>query len=210
MLAGHVGLRAGVDASLACIEVTADGWVFMAPVAHDRAFVQAMVADVGPEPQGQLESALAATREIRGRLTPSVERVTAFEAAPSIAESVCRPGWIAVGDRAMAMDPVCGDGVGYALRDAILGAAVLDAIASGEDTAGCLAHFQSRLEAAFVRHLKACHELYSRAGFGRAWDSELEACARGAQLDTRASARAQFRFGLRGFTLAPLERVTPG
>jgi hypothetical protein len=210
MLAARATLRAGVDLSLACIEATGEGWVFMSPLGGGLACVQATVVDVAPEPTRQLESLIAGTHEIRVRLTTPVAGVAAFETAPSIAEEVCRPGWMAIGERAMAVDPICGDGVGYAVRGAILGAAVLDAIARGEDVAACLAHFRARLEVAFADHLKACHAFYSRVGFRRAWDSELGATRRGlADLEAASAARPAFRLGLRGFTLEPLERVTP-
>jgi len=43
------------------------------------------------------------------------------------------PDWLACGTAAVAFDPICGDGTAQAMREAILGCAVITAIGEGGD-----------------------------------------------------------------------------
>ena len=45
-------------------------------------------------------------------------------------------GWLAVGEGALAFDPISGDGVGHALRGVVLAATTLHEIASGKEIGG--------------------------------------------------------------------------
>jgi len=106
------------------------------------------------------------------------EQVRVVEIAPSLLHPATGTDWLAVGDAALAVDPLCGDGVGYAVRSALLAVAAIEGEDAGQP--GCLAHYRGRLRRAFVAHLNACHEYYSVDILGKEWDTEKVASARGA------------------------------
>ena len=68
--------------------------------------------------------------------------------------------WLACGTAAMAFDPICGDGTAHAIREAILAAAVIRALANGGPADELLAHYEARLTAGFHRHLTLCRQFY--------------------------------------------------
>jgi 2-polyprenyl-6-methoxyphenol hydroxylase-like FAD-dependent oxidoreductase len=204
LLAGELPLQASDDATT-WMESTPRGWVFMAPRNAARAMVQAVVPAVAADPRAQLLALLGETREIRHQVGGHLDSVRIFTTAPAIAEPVCRPGWIAVGEDAVRLDPLSGEGTGYAIRTAILAASVLDAIAAGLPAAEGLAHYRARLHATFASHLRACLAFYDAAGFDATWEAERRATRAG--LDHLEGALATwpgFTLGLRGFTLVPL------
>jgi hypothetical protein len=85
-------------------------------------------------------------------------------------------GWFACGTSAMAVDPICGDGVGYAVRGAVWLCALLTSGACVEEVAS---DYGTRLALAFRSHLASCLELYTAAPFADAWDGELRDTTRG-------------------------------
>jgi hypothetical protein len=102
----------------------------------------------------------------------------------------------------MAFDPLCGDGVGNAIREAILCAAVVRAAARGEPCADLLAHYRARLVAGFRRHLQLCEVFYRSGGRGQWWESERAALRKGIEWCARElAAHREFRYRLHGFDL---------
>lgn len=102
----------------------------------------------------------------------------------------------------MAFDPICGDGTGQAIREAILAAAVIRAAAKGNPAGPLLAHYEARLIAGFRRHLAMSRGFYQSGGTAPLWQAELAAIDRGiAWCDARLAAHAGFRYRLRGFEL---------
>ena len=83
--------------------------------------------------------------------------------------------WIACGTAALAFDPICGDGTAHAVREAVLAAAVIRAISSGESAEDIFAHYEARLTAGFHRHLTNCADFYRSGGTGVWWKNELRA-----------------------------------
>ena len=208
MLVAEMALSASADPSTARIETTSTGWLFLVPSGAGRAMVQAMVAAVGIDPTAQLRAILAEAPTIRHQLIGEPATASVFDAAPSLGERRSRRGWIAVGDEAMSLDPLCGDGAGSAARGAILAAAVIEDIAGGLPAEVGLAHYRARLETALAHHLRACRRFYGAAGFDASWDSELRATARWlAVVEAQLAQWPGFGFGLRGLRLAPLTAV---
>jgi hypothetical protein len=191
------------DASRAMIETTPEGWVFLAPTGRSTGVVQAMVPAPPANPDAQLARMVAQTREVHGRLAAITGAARVFDAAPSLALPLARAGWIAVGDAACSFDPLCGDGVGYAVRGAILACAVI----AGSDVgrAERVDHYQARLITALAHHLRACRGYYRGAELDASWASEQRATDEGlATLQGRLRAWPEFQLALRGFDLVPL------
>ena len=71
----------------------------------------------------------------------------------------------------MSFDPICGEGVGNAIRQAILGCAAIEALADGSP----FLDYSMRLMLGFLRHLEMCREFYRLADLGDWWTGELAA-----------------------------------
>jgi hypothetical protein len=174
----------------ACVmESLAAGWLFLLPVDPNNGWL----LSVG-------EGGLSESRVVAPRVVETVEVSRgAFPAHPRIADRLTGTNWIACGSAAMAFDPICGDGTALAVRAAILAAAVIRAMARGEDRDGLLQHYESRVRAGFGRHVDLCRQYY-RNGFGGPWwDQELAA------LDAwPVVAEANFQYRLMGFDLVRL------
>lgn len=103
---------------------------------------------------------------------------------------------------ALAFDPLCGDGTGNAIREAILAAAVVRAAHRGVPVPDLLNQYQNRLMRALGRHLHICCEFYTAGAQGPRWDAELASIDRGLEFCAREECKAQpFRYRLQGFEL---------
>lgn len=210
VLAVELPLHTRHDVSTSWVESVPGGWVFMVPTGPAMAMVQAMVPALQSDPRRQVLALLADTREIGALVGELPGAVTVFEAGPSLSDTLCRPGWIAIGGQAVRLDPLCGDGTGYAARTAILAACVVDGISAGLPIEACLAHYEARLHTALVSHLRACRSFYDAGRFDATWDGERDATRRGlAWLEEGLATWPGFRMGVKGFTLAPLTSI-PG
>ncbi len=188
--------------SSAIMEATSEGWVFLFPHAPGMATLQAMVANVAPAPDAQLAAMLAETKSIGPRLLRSPGPAKVMRAAPRMVDDLCRLGWIAVGDEAISLDPLCGDGTGYALREAILAAGVAKWVEDGLPAADAFNHYRLRLQCTVAAHLRACLSFYRTADFHDAWEPELEAMERGRrELESSIAAQPEATLRMRGFDL---------
>jgi hypothetical protein len=177
---------ANTVANACTIESVENGWLFLLP---------GWLLAVGDSPleQSQLVAAqIESIGEAAGR----------FPAYPRISNTLCEDGWLAVGGAAMSFDPICGDGVGNAIREAILAAAVIRAGAAE----ALRAHYRARLVAGFLKHLELCRPFYAACS-GEWWRGELALLDQGiawcrAQLRTALP----FRYQLRDFDL---HRIAP-
>jgi flavin-dependent dehydrogenase len=120
-----------------------------------------------------------------------------FAAHPRIVDPLGGPGWLCGGTAAVAFDPISGDGTGYAIREAILAAAVMRSEAVPADL---LAHYRARVVAGFKRHLEACRQFYATGGTGPWWREELARIEDGIRW---CGPEPEFRFRLEGFDLKP-------
>jgi flavin-dependent dehydrogenase len=119
------------------IEADADGWWYASPLPEGRRLI-AMFTDARQAVRDRLSTpegwngALCATRHVRkladgGALTPiHMVSCASHELCPVLGD-----GWIAVGDAALAVDPLSSGGVAFALSTAIAASEVL----SGADRA---------------------------------------------------------------------------
>ena len=76
------------------------------------------------------------------------------------------PGWLACGTAALGFDPLCGDGAGNAVREAILGSAAIRRAIATDEADSLAAHYQARLLAGFKRHVALCFEFYKSGRSG--------------------------------------------
>jgi hypothetical protein len=113
---------------------------------------------------------------------------------------------LACGTAALGFDPLCGDGAGHAVREAILASAAVRAMVEGADVESVLAHYRSRLVAGFHRHLKLCEEFYRTGGEGSWWEEQLAATIGGVEWCQSLRFDApQYRYRLNGFSLEAIE-----
>jgi hypothetical protein len=187
-------LNAAAEPDACWIESLPGGWLFLLPEGDRRAWMLS-VGDT-------VDASLASSRLIAPRIAERRGEGASFPSHPRIAEALCGPGWLACGTAAIGFDPLCGDGAGYATREAILASAVIRAAAAGEEHEAVLAHFRALLIAGFARHLAACEEFYRRGHQGDWWQRELESTRDGLTWCSRQlAALGPPRFRLNGFRL---------
>jgi len=147
---------------------------------------------------------LASSRLIAPRIESADSPGGQFPAYPRIQYPLSGANWLACGSAAMGFDPVCGDGTGNAVREAILAAAVIKAAIRGENVDALLAHYQARLLAGFLKHLELCRPFYAACP-GDWWRSELSELDKGIEwCRGHFQSEKKFRYQLRGFELEPI------
>jgi flavin-dependent dehydrogenase len=172
----HFGSRIANTALVAIKETAAEtcwveslpsGWLFLLPCGDE----QASLIAAGASP-----ARLLAESRLVGRQVNSLLAMTgSFPCYPRILDPLCASGWLALGGGAIGFDPICGEGAGNAVREAILAAAVIQA-APAESL---LSDYSVRLLLGFLRHLETCRRFYSSARSGEWWDAEIAALERG-------------------------------
>jgi len=191
-----VTLRNGFDSSACWVESVSAGWLFLIPNGPNSGYLLA----VGDPPEQLLETSRLIAMRIERLGTAAGE----FLAHARLRWPLCGPGWLACGSAAMAFDPLCGDGTAQAIREAILVAAVVQAITKGDDVERILAHYQARMAAGLSRHLMLCREFYRTGPGGDWWESELQSTADGAEwCASRVCELDGFHYQLNGFELRP-------
>jgi hypothetical protein len=191
----EVQLRPGADREACWAESLDAGWLFLFPV-HEAS---ACLISVG-QPASSL---LGRSRLIAPQVESPIDSTAQFAAYPRVLSELCGAGWLACGTAAMAFDPLCGEGVANAVREAILASAVVRAAAQGGDVNDLLAHYNSRLMRGFLRHLQVCQHFYATGGTGPFWSAELQLLQQGIEwLSQRLSVQERYR--LVGFELLPI------
>ena len=129
-------LRPGVRPDACVMAMVERGWVFLLPTGGRGARLQLITPRAeGPSPcPATAAAAMRAVRHLAGDFgawsgpVPSMARL---RLSPGRAPGAGRPGVLAVGEAAAAFDPIGGDGVGHAIRGAVLAVSVLQAVAGG-------------------------------------------------------------------------------
>ena len=83
---------------------------------------------------------------IAPQISTVIEAIPGLAVSPRIAIPLCASDWLACGSAAMAFDPICGEGVGNALREALLACACL----ANSDSRSALAEYTPRLLLGFL------------------------------------------------------------
>jgi hypothetical protein len=169
------------------IESLPGGWLFLIPNSVNSGWL----LSVG---EADLAQSRLIAPQIRETGTPAGE----FAAFPRMMAPLCGPGWLSCGSAAMAFDPLCGDGTANAVREAILAAAVIQAVNAGGDSDALFRHYDARLMAGFQRHLAMSIAFYDSGSSGEWWQSELAALRKG--LEWCGEPR-EFHYRLNGFQL---------
>jgi hypothetical protein len=193
----QVALRESADRAACWSESLDDGWLFLFPL--DAA--SACLIAVG----GDASSLIAQSRLIAAQVETPIASVGEFPAYPRILSELCGAGWLACGTAAMAFDPLCGEGVANAVREAILASAVVRAALQGHAVDGLLAHYDSRLIRGFLRHLQVCEHFYTTGGTGPFWSEEVQLLQQGiGWLRERLNTLPSPQYRLAGFELQPI------
>lgn len=79
---------------------------------------------------------------------------------PRLGPAVNAHGCFSVGDRAMKLDPICGDGTGQGTKSAILAVAAANALRMGHEVSRVKQHVLARHSFAFRTHLMHCGNYY--------------------------------------------------
>ena len=189
-----VDLTEQAQASVCWIESLGCGWLFLLPGPAKKGWLLA----VGAPHESLLPESRLVAQQIQ-----TVGRVAGqFPAYPGMAVPLCGPKWLACGSAALAFDPLCGDGTGNAIREAILAAAVIRALDGGGGEEQLLEHYRARLLAGFSRHLQLCKEFYTAGRSGPWWDAELELIHQGIEYCRgEVERRGPFRYRLQGLEL---------
>ncbi len=199
--AAPVALRDGADRSACWVESLEDGWLFLVP----DGLAAGWLLTAG----GTAESQLGRSRLVAQQVSGLSGAPSEFPAHPRIAWPLCDNGWLACGTGALTFDPLCGDGSGNAIREAILAAAVIAAVEGGGDPLELLAHYRRRLLAGFGRHLETCAEYYRAGGVTPWWATQLESTRRGlAWCESEPGGVGPFQYRLCGFDLERLDTET--
>jgi len=195
--ASAVKLRPGCDHEACWIESLEKGWLFLLPSSVESGCLLSVGAPV--------DELLSESHLIAGQVAEATAIAGSFPSHPRIADPLGEPGWIACGTAALRFDPLCGDGTGNAIREAILASAVVRAAQSELDVSRLVGHYRAKLLAGFHRHLEHCQQFYAAGNSGAWWDAELQSVERGLEWSARQSREAMpGKFRLNGFTLERL------
>ena len=194
--ASAVQLRPDSDIEACWIESVENGWLFLLPGAERSGWLLS-VGDA-------VEPLMERSRLIRGQLLQAHPPRGEFPCHPRIAQPLAECGWIACGTAAVGFDPLCGDGTGNAIREAILGSAVIRAAGEHADVDRLVAHYRARVLAGFTRHLKLCLDFYTAGHCGPWWDDQLRDLKRGLEWCAQRNVGVNgFHYRLNGFVLEP-------
>lgn len=170
MLASRVALTRPITPARSLIESLMDGWMFLAPIDDASGILQAMVPKRLPDPAARLRAMLAQSALVAPQVA-QLGAVSGFPAAPAIRLPIAGPAGVFVGGQGVRLDPVSGEGAPFAVRTALLAAAVLTFDGPVEDA---FAHYRHRILTSFLSHLGGCTSFYGQAFCKDAgWQSEM-------------------------------------
>lgn len=191
-----VTLRSSADAHCCVTESVPNGWLFLLPTSSS----EAALLCTGYHP----EEVLAQSRLVVRQMEHTSAFSTPVNIAPAMAHELTGPGLIRAGSAALRFDPLCGEGAGHAAREAYLAAAVLRGADRGEAVHGLLAHYATRLQQAFLRHLLVCRSFYDIHQEAAFWRSELEHLETGIAAMQAGALYAPAIFRFEGLDLKPV------
>jgi hypothetical protein len=164
--ASPVRLQPRHDAEACWIESLETGWMFLLPTSTESGWL----LSVGGSPG----SMLSRSSLIKEQVAELLSSRGTFASHPRAVVPLSGPRWLACGSAAISFDPLCGDGTGNALREAILAAGVICAANAGGNVDSLVAHYQTRLVAGLQRHIAHCIDFYRSGRSGAWWDRQLE------------------------------------
>ncbi|MCG5071997.1 NAD(P)/FAD-dependent oxidoreductase [Paraburkholderia tagetis] len=152
------------------MESLQDGWAWMARLPDGRRYWQ-MALDVASTELPQRDELLAfCTRMRRSPLagaffageTCEQVRLHARSSTATLCGSTGAPNWLRVGDAAMAVDPLAGNGIFQSLSSALEAPAVIHTLISRPERAELALRFhQQRIEHLFMRFARMGRDFYA-------------------------------------------------
>lgn len=151
------------------VESLEDGWAWMGALADGRRYLQ-LTLDVasarlpGKDALGEYcrarFAAIAAAQPFLAEAVP-VGAPTARTSTPVLVEDVVGDDWIRVGDAAMAVDPLSGNGIFQALSSALQAPAVIATLCERRAQASLAKTFHARrIETLFMRFARLGRDFY--------------------------------------------------
>ena len=197
-----VTLSRECDAKACYVESVSCGWLFLLPFSRTEASLLCVGSEAGIE---LLERSHVVARQI----STCGSQTSSFRAHPSILDRLASPGWIACGAAAVSFDPLCGEGMGNSIREAILASALVRASLSGGPVDDLIRHYESSLLGGFLRHLETCHAFYSSGPQDDWWQTEQRQIRDGIDWVRQRLPNQPFRFRLSGFDLEEMDLEKP-
>ena len=205
VISTHVVLNDHAQLNRCWIESIEDiGWLFLAPCSERQGILQGMIPQPSSNCVTKLESFLAHSQYISPLIQSLSSTSKLFAAFPCLTWPFCGNGWLAVGDAAISLDPLSGDGTGYGLRGAILASSILNAVIAKEAVDDCLNHYQQRLARTFMTHLDTCFNYYQEmfANTNSEWQMEINLMRQSIPVEVIELAQSnEYKFHLEGFHL---------
>ena len=159
MITARIALTRPLVPARSLMESLMNGWMFLAPIDSIHGILQFMTAKPPADPEFFLTNALSQSYLI-APYVESIEEVGLFPAAPAISLPLVNNQQILIAGKGVRLDPISGEGYPFAIRSAILGAAVMMHQGSSSDVA---AHYTERTLSSFLSHLAGCYAFYSEA-----------------------------------------------
>lgn len=154
-----------VAEGMTLVEAAADGWWYSARTPDDRLLVAYMTdgdlwreAARRPDPLAALLAGAPLTRQ-RLRTVPN-EPPRVVDAASAYLSPAAGHGWLAVGDAAMAVDPLSGSGVLLALRSGMHAAAAIERELQSEGSS--TGQYSAEVTSNFASYAKTRHWFYTQ------------------------------------------------
>ncbi|WP_259969765.1 flavin-dependent monooxygenase QhpG [Leisingera caerulea] len=161
-VAGFVPPQAG-DMTTPRIEARPGGWVWSVPVDRDRLWLQAVGAADSLGRTGGKTAVAALWKTVLGE-TPLPRRPVVHAIAPRLATPDLDPRCPRLGDAAVALDPLSGHGMFWAVSSALMAVPVARALLAGQ--AGLARDFyRNRVAETFWRQARVGRDFYREAGF---------------------------------------------
>jgi hypothetical protein len=140
------------------VEQTKLGWQFLLPTSENEGKLFVIVANPDLCPKSCVETAVQDSSFCS--IVQSVEDIQPWVlVAPKLSQPLVAANRIRIGEGAFSFDPVCGDGIGYAVRSSLLATTTFFDLIRGEFRG--LEYYRARILKTFQAHLHGCANVYS-------------------------------------------------
>jgi flavin-dependent dehydrogenase len=163
--------REAAGAPASAVESLPDGWAWMARLADGRCYWQitldAAASDLPPRDQlpefcARRRSESALVRELFGSAALQPASLHARSSTAILFHEASGPDWLRVGDAAMAVDPLSGNGIFQSLSSALQAPAVINTMLQRPERAELARCFhQRRVEHLFLRFARTGRDFYA-------------------------------------------------
>lgn len=155
-----------IDAGAGWTVAARGGWAFTAATGAGHSMVQAVVPEDDEARAAAVAVVALSIATVRHGFAPGRPADFRGDASPRLGAALAGRAF-ALGDEHLALDPLCGDGIGHALRAAVLLAALARARLFASGTGASI--YERRMRAAFVAHLRNCETYYAHIAEAAAW-----------------------------------------